>query len=41
MAATISVKEVNGESPGTPTTITTLTFCTSDTYDPGDNYQFP
>ena len=41
MAATVSTKEVNGTSPGTPNTITTLTFCTSDTYNPGDNYPIP
>lgn len=35
MAATVSVKEVNGASAGTPTTVTNSRFCTKDIYNPG------
>ncbi len=41
MGATISIKEVNGESPGTPTTITQLIFCTADTPTPNNQYRIP
>jgi len=41
MAATVSIKEVNGASPGTATTITNLRHCTSDTYNPGTSYPIP
>lgn len=34
----MSIKEVNGASSGTPTTVTNVRFCTSDTYNPGTNY---
>jgi hypothetical protein len=37
MPATISVKEVNGASAGTPNTITAARFCTADSYNPGTN----
>lgn len=35
MAATVSIKEVNGASAGTPNTITSARFCTADAYNPG------
>jgi hypothetical protein len=35
MAATLSVKEVNGASSGTPTTVTASRFCTDDLVTPG------
>lgn len=38
MAATISVKEVNGSGAGTPTTVTAIRFCTADNYNPGTSY---
>lgn len=38
MAASVSVKEVNGPSPGTATTITELRFCASDAYNPGNSH---
>lgn len=37
MAATVSIKEVNGAGP-TATTITTSRFCTADVYNPGTDY---
>ena len=38
MAATVSIKEVNGASTGTPTTITASRFCTTDSYNPTTTY---
>ncbi len=38
MAATTSIKEVNGASPGTPTSITELIFCSKDLYNPGNSW---
>ena len=35
MAATVSVKEVNGASAGTPSTVTNVRLCTADAYNPG------
>jgi hypothetical protein len=35
MAATVSIKEINGASTGTPTTVTSVRFCTEDAYNPG------
>ena len=34
MVATVSIKEVNGASAGTPTTVTAVRFCTTDDYNP-------
>ncbi len=34
MSATISIKEVNGASTGTPTTVTAVRFCTDDLVNP-------
>jgi len=41
MGATLSVKEVNGATPGTPNTITTMIMCTKDVYNPGTSYPIP
>lgn len=38
MAATISVKEVNGGATPVASTITNMRFCTSDNYNPGTDY---
>ena len=38
MAATISVKEVNGAPAGTPTTVTAPRLCTKDMYNPVATY---
>lgn len=35
MAATISIKELNGASSGTPSTVTNVRLCTADAYNPG------
>jgi hypothetical protein len=37
MAATVSIKEVNGAG-ATATTVTSARFCTSDTYNPGTSF---
>lgn len=37
MTATVSVKECNGSGP-TATTVTSVRYCTSDTYNPGTSY---
>ena len=37
-AATISIKEVNGASSGTPTTVTAVRLCTTDSYNPTTSY---
>jgi hypothetical protein len=34
----MSIKEVNGASAGTPTTVTNVRFCTTDGYNPVTNY---
>lgn len=38
MAATMSVKEVNGGATPVATTVTNVRFCTDDDYNPGTNY---
>ena len=38
MAATVSVKEVNGGATPVATTVTNVRFCTTDDYNPGTNY---
>jgi len=38
LAATMSVKEVNGGATPVATTITNCRFCTTDDYDPGTDY---
>lgn len=35
MAATVSIKEVNGTAPGSASTVASISFCTSDTATPG------
>ncbi|MCM8766989.1 MAG: hypothetical protein NC901_02880 [Candidatus Omnitrophica bacterium] len=41
MPAQVSIKELNGEAPGTPTTVTNIIHCTQDTYNPGNTYRIP
>jgi len=41
MTATCDVVECNGASPGTWTVVTSVRFCTADTYNPGLSYPIP